>query len=294
MPSIRRVIALLGTFGGLVSAAGGIGFIVTAVAGFLTQKLVPEPWFAIGLLGLFLLVVGCFVLLGQRHLAPPGTARVLPRTRANPEPQMAIESTSSGSHGLARDLAEQRRLVKEHYTELEHVIGSPPPRRARDSGFTVEPQVTGQEVTLRVTNREQRREFIAQVINVAGNFEPRPRLPINLVWLGSMDERRVIGADETQLLMVADCDGMGNLRDNVGRVLPRAGVIRLFGVAGVQEMCVRATKGTDDICREALTVTVKVSADSVRDVVLLRLSFLNENDPRINNLRVAAESVSTP
>ena len=77
-------------------------------------------------------------------------------------------------------------------------------------------------MTLRVTNQGQRREFIAQVTNVAGNFEPHPRLPINLAWLGTVDGRRVIGADETPLLTVADCDGMGNLGVSVGRVLPRS------------------------------------------------------------------------
>jgi hypothetical protein len=65
-PAIRRVLDTLVAIGAIGTGAGVIGAVGVGLA---TQKLIPEPWFALFLVGVFLVVAGVTVLILQRRLA---------------------------------------------------------------------------------------------------------------------------------------------------------------------------------------------------------------------------------
>jgi hypothetical protein len=83
MPKQRFIRRILDTLAAIGAIGAGAGVIVAVGVGLATQKLVPEPWFALLLVGVFLVVAGVTVLILQHRLAPvPST--IVPNGSSQP------------------------------------------------------------------------------------------------------------------------------------------------------------------------------------------------------------------
>ena len=140
----------------------------------------------------------------------------------------------------------------------------------RTDGFDVVVRVADRMVYLAVTNRGSHATFMCQLARVEGVRENVPT-PLNLRWRGSEGDFRPLGPDETQLVEVAEGDGMGDRKD-----LP--GMWTFRDVSGPLPTHIGPLGGWDELYEKEITVVALVRRQDTGRTKLktMRFGFANE------------------
>ena len=155
--------------------------------------------------------------------------------------------------------------------------------------LTLAPNVVGNRILLSVTNHSNAGAFSAQVTGVDGSEEQLP-VPWALPWQDSKDEFRSIQTGQTQVLVLAEGDGMG-FPPGTSPPTPWQPAAFWFESSNRRFRARFANlRSTTDIYTRCLKIRVELR-DAPGRVALSReveLGFENANDPMTGNLRVRA------
>jgi hypothetical protein len=163
------------------------------------------------------------------------------------------------------------------------------PPFSEDDDFDIRPEVEGNRIFLRVTNRGLDAEFTGRVETIEGTKE-QLATPWSIRWRNYQEEERSISPSRTNLLELAHADGMGNLAAQPRPASFTAGEFRFLQPRGEELLAHLPIVDSSDLYQRELRLVVSVTAVSrrVRSVVL-HLGFENSKDPATSNLRVKAE-----
>ena len=157
------------------------------------------------------------------------------------------------------------------------------------SALTLTPRIVGGRVLLSVTNHSESSRFAAQVTAVAGS-EENVAVPWSVPWQDSTDEFRTIQREQTQLLVLAEADGMGFPLGSPPPAEWQPGAFWFETSSRRFRARLSNLRSTDEIYTKCLSIRIEVR-DAPGRIALIReleLGFDNANDPSTSNLRVRA------
>lgn len=157
------------------------------------------------------------------------------------------------------------------------------------AALTLTPQIIGGRVLLSVTNHSESGRFAAQVTAVSGS-EENVAVPWSVPWQDSTDEFRTIQREQTQLLVLAEGDGMGFPPGSPPPAQWEPGGFWFETSSRRVRARLANLRSTADIYSKCLNIRIEVrdAPGSIAVSRELELGFDNANDPSTRNLQVRA------